>query len=483
MFPSIPADLSTLSDEQLTALLAEVEAWVAANAAGEGSPEQLSAMADAVAAHGRLVAERDSRAAAEAPAPAATLAELAARITPPAPPAAVPNNVTSITSAPSFSAEDLTALGSAIGAAVAAALPTPQTMTLEQTEHLAAELVLPPLSALRTAPAVQEPTTPEPLAIQHVMTAAADIPAVPASGDSPAIPALTAGAVLMDMDAIGRAFHSRRVNLGPGGDFDRVPVASVRAIYPESRILRAGATADNYDKIRAVAGRQALMAAGGPCVPVQPYNDLIVFAGAQRPVRDMLSGFQADAMGNGIAFLASPDLTSPGAQARVVTDGVTATNTTVTSATANFQAAGVGGVGGDIGASISGTGIPPGAKIVAVGSATSVTISAAATATAAGVTLTITRLGAIGFITSAQDTAALGAGAGTLAQVAGLKPCIHVSCPAPTTVLLDAITWCLEFGNWTTRAFPQQMPAWLQLTLALWARTAEVNLLDKMSAA
>jgi len=68
--------------------------------------------------------------------------------------------------------------------------------------------------------------------------------------------------------------------------------------------------------------------------------------------------------------------------ARVVTDGVTASNTTVTSATAAFGA-------GDLGRPISGGTIPAGAVITAVASATSVTISAAASGSASGVTLTL----------------------------------------------------------------------------------------------
>lgn len=72
----------------------------------------------------------------------------------------------------------------------------------------------------------------------------------------------------------------------------------------------------------------------------------------------------------------------PPDQFRSVTDGTTATNTTVTSATANFTDA-------DVGRRISGGSIPTNARIVAVASATSCTISAAATATATGLTLSI----------------------------------------------------------------------------------------------
>lgn len=68
--------------------------------------------------------------------------------------------------------------------------------------------------------------------------------------------------------------------------------------------------------------------------------------------------------------------------ARTVTDGVTATNTTLTSATAVFAAA-------DVGSTVSGTGIVVGTKILSVQSATSVTLNVATTATATGVTVVI----------------------------------------------------------------------------------------------
>ena len=70
---------------------------------------------------------------------------------------------------------------------------------------------------------------------------------------------------------------------------------------------------------------------------------------------------------------------------RSVTDGVTtATDATVTSATAAFSAA-------DKDARIEGTGIPANATIATINSATSVEISAVATASGTGRTLTITR--------------------------------------------------------------------------------------------
>jgi hypothetical protein len=68
---------------------------------------------------------------------------------------------------------------------------------------------------------------------------------------------------------------------------------------------------------------------------------------------------------------------------RVVTDGVTTSGSAaITSVTAAFST-------DDIGKPISGTGIPTGATIIAVGSATAATLSANATATGTGVSLTL----------------------------------------------------------------------------------------------
>ncbi len=70
--------------------------------------------------------------------------------------------------------------------------------------------------------------------------------------------------------------------------------------------------------------------------------------------------------------------------ARTVSDGVTSSGTaTVTSATAAFTSA-------DIGSTISGTNIPVGSRIIAVGSGTSVTISNNATGSGSGISITIT---------------------------------------------------------------------------------------------
>ncbi len=94
-----------------------------------------------------------------------------------------------------------------------------------------------------------------------------------------------------------------------------------------------------------------------------------------------------------IAPNGGPTLYINNGTARTPTDGVTTNlSAVVTSATAFFNQS-------DIGASITGTGIPANTTIVSVQSATSATMSAAATATGSGLSIVITRLGGdwIGF--------------------------------------------------------------------------------------
>lgn len=86
----------------------------------------------------------------------------------------------------------------------------------------------------------------------------------------------------------------------------------------------------------------------------------------------------------------------------------------------------------------------------------------------------------VGFITAATDAAALG---GTPTQIAAAtKPVVHVTCPSAIEADLAAITRILEFGNFGARAYPEQVEAWVTLSIAQWARRAEQALLDQYAA-
>lgn len=113
---------------------------------------------------------------------------------------------------------------------------------------------------------------------------------------------------------------------------------------------------------------------------------------------------------------------------RTVADGVTNSSTTVTSATAAFSSF-------DVGAAITGAGIPGSTTIASVTNATTVVLSAAATATASGVSLTITRTASNGI---AGFQAALIADWGPSGTVSAQLPStfqLYTNSSSPTTAI------------------------------------------------
>lgn len=64
-----------------------------------------------------------------------------------------------------------------------------------------------------------------------------------------------------------------------------------------------------------------------------------------------------------------------------------------------------------------------------------------------------------------------------------VKPCLTLTCPDEYENLVDAITKCLEVGNFRARYFPEQVEAWMRLAAVNHARQAEVRLLAKMTTA
>jgi hypothetical protein len=61
-----------------------------------------------------------------------------------------------------------------------------------------------------------------------------------------------------------------------------------------------------------------------------------------------------------------------------------------------------------------------------------------------------------------------------------VKPCIRINCGAEVTVLLDAITLCLTFGNMGARAYPEMVKRNNELGLIQHARFAETRLLTRI---
>lgn len=62
------------------------------------------------------------------------------------------------------------------------------------------------------------------------------------------------------------------------------------------------------------------------------------------------------------------------------------------------------------------------------------------------------------------------------------KTCQTVTCSAATEVLIKAIYRCLGFGNFGARAYPESVRAWTLNAAAAWARKAEQENLDSISA-
>lgn len=88
--------------------------------------------------------------------------------------------------------------------------------------------------------------------------------------------------------------------------------------------------------------------------------------------------------------------------------------------------------------------------------------------------------GAIRITTEAAD--AVGYDATAPEDGAAFKPCLQVSCKPEASVVVDAISRCLKFGNFGARTYPEQVEAWTKLSMVQWARVAEQKLLADIAA-
>jgi hypothetical protein len=62
------------------------------------------------------------------------------------------------------------------------------------------------------------------------------------------------------------------------------------------------------------------------------------------------------------------------------------------------------------------------------------------------------------------------------------KPCLEITCPDEDETLTEAITRCLQTGNFRARFFPEQVEAWMRLVTVWQARYAERRLLTALEA-
>lgn len=361
--PEIPADLSTLTDEELAELLDQVQAFFEENR----ETAELAELQSAAEGAETIRTEQAARVEA-AEARDREVAELASRVTPPTDETEEePEGETP----PAPEAEGETPPGGE-------AETPPETPAENEPEQIAAAA---PAPAPRREPArPRAPRSMQPRETSRTgptITAAADIPNVPA------------GRELSSLAEVADLMITRQSHLGRGradGD-DRVLVASVRSPRPPDERFLSGLSSDeaNGVKIGQAISPEAITAAGGLCAPTEGYYDQLVIAEDLRPVRDALTGFGADR--GGIRFTPPPSLSD-------VTSGVQRT-------------------------------------------------------------------------TAAQDLA------GT-----PTKPCVTITCPATTEVVIAAISECLQVGNFRGRTYNEQVQAWLRLLGAQHARVAETALLD-----
>ena len=160
-----------------------------------------------------------------------------------------------------------------------------------------------PVTAAVTDPATIE--VPEDHAPAIVAAASNVVPVSITAGAD--IAGMTAGADLVDMKGVANAFVSRLHSSrnANSGDGEQHIVASFSTQYPEERALTASAS-ENWAKIQAVVGPEALIASGGFQAPLEVKYDIFGFGTDVRPVRDSLAKFQANR--GGIRFMVPPVL-------------------------------------------------------------------------------------------------------------------------------------------------------------------------------
>ncbi len=291
MFPKIPADLTSLSDEDLVAALEAHLAVVrqikagdplVASTFGDDGDAVIAALTDGVADVERIKAEiADREAGVEAF--NSKVAELTAGL----------EDETETPEAEVVAEETPELEAEAPAEAVAEVVAEAEAATAEAV----AEPVVAAAESRMVLPKPSKRHTPLPEA------EARKFPLVASAG----MHGYSEGQPLSKFD-VAQAMIDRRRRLSTiNGVREEVVVASAKWEYPEERIL---SPRDKYEvtqaKLNAVVGEEALVASGGLCAPVTPYYELANVSVPDRPVRDSLAAFQA--VRGGLNFAAPPVL-------------------------------------------------------------------------------------------------------------------------------------------------------------------------------
>ena len=301
LFPELPEDLSELSDDELTELLASHEATAELIEKedeefikGMSADEVIAALEYGVEAIEKIVAEQGVR-VEQQEAYEARKAELAERR----------RQHMAADEEAEEAAEDGDDEGAGDGEeeVVEAAAEEEDEAEAEETEEASAEEAVLVASAtevvnraerrqLRRPPAPSASRLPsEPVS---VLTAASGLDGI--RGGQP-----------LDRLSLAEAMRTVARRLGPAaksenGIEQRFFIAQANFPYPDDRRLMPGELDVNAQKIQAVIpdgiagmkGNKVLTASGGLCAPLEPFYTMPNFAVTSRPVREALPSFQAD---------------------------------------------------------------------------------------------------------------------------------------------------------------------------------------------
>lgn len=119
------------------------------------------------------------------------------------------------------------------------------------------------------------------------------------------IPGYTAGTEFANRGEVSDAFMKRlhSIRRATGGDGEQHIIASIRAEFPENRVLHAGDQSGNWAKIQEIVSREALTAAA-VCYPLETNYTIFGSGTADRPVRDSLAVFNAER--GGLRYYSAP---------------------------------------------------------------------------------------------------------------------------------------------------------------------------------
>ena len=219
---------------------------------------------------------------------------------------------------------------------------------------------------------------------------------------SNAVPGLSEGTALDRMElatAITKKRHG--MNNASAGTYERVVLATAQSNLPNKVAGGAEENFSVFDTVRTnwalqSQERTSLVASGGNCAPLPPSYEFFRLAEQINPVEQALPTVEAPR--GGIRFITPPDWTDALAGVRVTTE--------------------------------------------------------------------------------AEDAAGYGDASGLTAP----KPCVHVDCPPIEECRVDAVSQCVEFGNLNYRVFPEQVAAFLEDLAVAFTSTKEIFYLDAIDA-